>query len=154
MHESTARKRKASSRTRDYDVVEHTKYVRTFCFLSARHTASHSQPLTADRPATEFFQILQILSINYPICHLIFFVPGTHTIFPGLLESQTGCGEQYSHSVRRIALGWLGQSSATRHLPGWSTSTYIGLEADTPKRDAVVEAFRVRPMPSFTCCYV
>jgi hypothetical protein len=60
-----------------------------------------------------------------------------------------GCGKQYSHSVRRIALGWLGQErSATRYLPGWSPSTYIGLEADTPKRDAVVEAFRVRP----PCC--
>jgi hypothetical protein len=67
-----------------------------------------------------------------------------------------GCGEQYPHSVRRIAVGWLGQErSATRHLPGWSTSTYIGLEADTPKRDAVVEAFRVRPpMLPFTRYYV
>ncbi|KAI0281283.1 glycoside hydrolase [Russula aff. rugulosa BPL654] len=47
------------------------------------------------------------------------------------------------HSVKRIALGWLGQErSASRHLPGWSTSTYIGLEADTPKRDAIVDAFR------------
>ncbi|KAI0281280.1 glycoside hydrolase [Russula aff. rugulosa BPL654] len=50
---------------------------------------------------------------------------------------------QHPHSVRRIALSWLGQErSATRHLPGWSTSTYIGLEADTPKRDAIVDAFR------------
>ena len=31
MHESTTRKRKASSRTHEYDIVEHTRYVRTFC---------------------------------------------------------------------------------------------------------------------------
>ena len=53
---------------------------------------------------------------------------------------------QYSGPARRAALSWLGQENKTpRYLPGWSTSTYIGLEADMPKRDAVVEAFRVRP---------
>ncbi|KAH9988958.1 glycoside hydrolase [Russula vinacea] len=50
---------------------------------------------------------------------------------------------QYSGPARRAALSWLGQENKTpRYLPGWSTSTYIGLEADMPKRDAVVEAFR------------
>jgi hypothetical protein len=92
MPESTTRKRKAGSRTPDHDIVEHTKYVRTFCFLSARHTPLHVLPLTAYRPATEFFQNLQILSINYPIFHLVCFVPGAYTIFSGLLESQTICG--------------------------------------------------------------
>jgi hypothetical protein len=59
--------------------------------------------------------------------------------------------KQYSDAARRVVLLWLGQEgTANRHLPGWSTSTYIGLEADMPKRDAVVEAFRVRPpMQSF-----
>ncbi|KAF8481629.1 glycoside hydrolase family 47 protein [Russula ochroleuca] len=50
---------------------------------------------------------------------------------------------QYSGPTRRVASRWLSQEGKTpRHLPGWSTSTYIGLEADTPKRDAIVEAFR------------
>jgi hypothetical protein len=93
MRESTARKRKADSRTPEYDIVEHTKHVRTFCFLSARHTHLHALPMTT--AATEFFQNLQIVSTIYPICHLICFVPGAHIIFLGLLESQlavAGCG--------------------------------------------------------------
>src|SRR5882762_8315654 len=84
MNESTARKRKAGSVTPDHDIVEQTKYVRTFCFLPARYTPLPALPLTANRPATEFFWNLQILSNNYPICHLIYLVPGAHTIFPGL----------------------------------------------------------------------
>jgi hypothetical protein len=92
MHESTARKRKASSRTPDYDIVEHTKYVCTLSFLPARHTPLHALPLTADKPTTKLFQNLQTLSVDYPICHLTCFVPGAHTIFSGLLESQTNCG--------------------------------------------------------------
>lgn len=92
MPESTTRKRKAGSRTADYDIVEHTKHVRTFCFLSARQTPLHVLPFTACRPATEFFQNIQTRSINYFICCLICFVPGAHTIFPGLLETQTSCG--------------------------------------------------------------
>ncbi len=87
MHESTARKRKADFRTPEYDIVEHTKHVRTFCFFSARRIPLHALPTTTDTPATEFFQNLQIVSIIYPICHLICFVPGAHTNFLNLLES-------------------------------------------------------------------
>lgn len=104
MHESTARKRKANSRTPDNNIVEHTKY-------------------HADQRQNSFKIFKFCLSI--------------------ILFATSFALYQDPHSVRRIALGWLGQErSATRYLPGWSTSTYIGLDADTPKRDAVVEAFR------------
>ncbi|KAH9958979.1 glycoside hydrolase [Russula dissimulans] len=45
--------------------------------------------------------------------------------------------------ARRAVRVWLGQEgTANKYLLGWSPSTYIGLAADTPKRDAVVAAFR------------
>ena len=54
MHESMARKRKAGFRTPDYDIVEHIKYVRTFCFFSARHTSLHTlSRQTSDRNLPE-----------------------------------------------------------------------------------------------------
>ncbi|KAI0253282.1 glycoside hydrolase [Lactifluus subvellereus] len=50
---------------------------------------------------------------------------------------------QYPDSVRRSVRVWLGQEAVPgKYLPGWSLSTYVGLEADIPKRDAVVAAFQ------------
>lgn len=68
--------------------------------------------------------------------------------FSRVAENSTSCDccKQYAAPARRVVFRWLGQDgTANRRLPGWSTSTYVGLEADTSKRDAIVEAFRVRP---------
>ena len=47
--------------------------------------------------------------------------------------------------MKRSVRVWLGEEAVPgQYLPGWSPSTYVGLEADIPKRDAVVAAFRVR----------
>ena len=53
---------------------------------------------------------------------------------------------QYSDFAGKVVRVWLGQDDdgPSRRLPGWSPSSYIGLEADIEKRDAVVAAFRVR----------
>jgi hypothetical protein len=55
---------------------------------------------------------------------------------------------QYSDIAGQVVRVWLGQDGGpSRPLPGWSPSSYIGLEADIEKRDAVVAAFRVRLSP-------
>jgi hypothetical protein len=52
---------------------------------------------------------------------------------------------QYSDLAGQVVRVWLGQDDGpSRRLPGWSPNSYIGLEADIEKRDAVVAAFRVR----------
>lgn len=50
----------------------------------------------------------------------------------------------YSDLAGQVVRVWLGQDDdgPSRQLPGWSPSSYIGLEADIEKRDAVVAAFR------------
>ncbi|KAI0275367.1 glycoside hydrolase [Gloeopeniophorella convolvens] len=51
---------------------------------------------------------------------------------------------QYPKPVKRAIRTWLGQDGSDepeQQLPGWSPHSYIGLEADVPKRDAVVAAF-------------
>jgi hypothetical protein len=56
---------------------------------------------------------------------------------------------QYSDLAGQVVRVWLGQDGGpSRQLPGWSPSSYIGLEADIEKRDAVVAAFRVRLSPN------
>lgn len=54
--------------------------------------------------------------------------------------------QQYSDFTRQVVRVWLmGQEDTPRrHLPGWNPNYYIGLEADVPRRDAVVAAFQVR----------
>lgn len=49
----------------------------------------------------------------------------------------------YSDLAGQVVRVWLGQDDGpSRRLPGWSPNSYIGLEADIEKRDAVVAAFR------------
>ncbi|TFY73677.1 hypothetical protein EWM64_g10336 [Hericium alpestre] len=47
---------------------------------------------------------------------------------------------QYPQPVKDLLSTWLGRPAD--ELPGASRAMYIGLEADIPKRDAVVEAFK------------
>ena len=51
---------------------------------------------------------------------------------------------QNSPAVRRYAGIWLGVQDDTVELHGTRRADFIGFEADVPRRDAVVEAFKVR----------
>lgn len=54
---------------------------------------------------------------------------------------------QYSDIAGQVVRVWLGQDDVpSGQLPGWSPGSYIGLEADITKRDAIVAAFRVRSL--------
>ncbi|KAI9461166.1 glycoside hydrolase [Russula earlei] len=49
----------------------------------------------------------------------------------------------YAQSAGQVVHVWLGQGgTASKYLSGWSPGNYVGLEADTPKRAALVAAFR------------
>ena len=51
---------------------------------------------------------------------------------------------QNSPAVRRYAGIWLGLPDDAVELHGTRGADFIGFEADVPRRDAVVEAFKVR----------
>ncbi|KAI9432065.1 glycoside hydrolase family 47 protein [Lactarius indigo] len=70
-----------------------------------------------------------------------FKMPRYFTLFVALATAFTLY--QYSDFVGRGVRVWLGQDDEpSRQLPGWSPGSYIGLEADITKRDAIVAAFR------------
>ena len=148
MQQSTARRRKSGSRTPDHDIVDDSKHVRTFSFslrwMDASTCSAISSTPTGNKRLSESPNPLYYLSY-LPLVSLC--TRYAHS-FSGAAENSSSCDcrKQYSAPARRVVFRWLGQEgTANRHLPGWSTSTYIGLEADTPKRDAIVEAFQVRP---------
>jgi hypothetical protein len=67
------------------------------------------------------------------------------SLFHGRGKNNRDRLEQYPDSARRPVRVWLGQEAVpSKHLPGWSPSSYVGLEADMSKREAIVAAFRVR----------
>ena len=145
MQESQARKRKASPQSSDYaETEEEKKYVRTFRFLSVGRTRQPDVRFSADRRATALFGNIQIPLAHHLICCFLWIIPSEHTTFPRLLKRNLSW-EQFPDAARRVVRVWLGQQGVPRqHLPGWSPSTYVGLKADTAKREAVVSAFRVR----------
>ena len=148
MQQSTARRRKSGSRTPDHIIVDDSKHVRTFSFplqwIDPYTCSAISSTQTGNKPLSESPSPLYYLSY-LPLALLC--TRYAHR-FSGAAENSSSCDcrKQYSAPARRVVFLWLGQEGTTNgHLPGWSTSTYIGLEADTPKRDAIVEAFQVCP---------
>lgn len=71
-------------------------------------------------------------------------IPGTSNALI-ILEGVKGFGNNLWAAIKYRSFFGL-NTPALRELPGASKSTYVGFEADVEKRDAVVEAFRVRPI--------
>jgi hypothetical protein len=107
----------------------------------------HSSHITFSLPDERAAVRFKNTQIPLAFCrarYRIFSIPGEHALF--CVRPHDNRLVQYSDLAGQVVRVWLGQDDdgPSRQLPGWSPSSYIGLEADIEKRDAVVAAFRVR----------
>ena len=149
MSAALPRKRRTAPQASISKITEDSKPVRSV-FVLWIHSSNFTFLLADERTAVRSKHTQILLAFRRArLC--LFSIPGEYAPF---LRQPTCDGfVQYSDLAGHVVRVWLGQDDdgPSRHLPGWSPSSYIGLEADVEKRDAVVAAFRVRihtPCPS------